>query len=149
MPLSFQDSVRGRISRRAFVAIAAMILLPLAGGAAWALRRTRRDFGLAAKLERLSGTLRERRYRDTPLAEAIRRHYDYLNLAPGAVEKFVEAYTAPGVRLGRQPSVMDGLDRFLLSTDFFLNGADEARAVHFKLLFAPRVNPCYRPFPVS
>ncbi len=137
------------VSRRVFLAIGTVILLPLATGVVWALQHTRYDFGLAAKLERLSATYRERRYRDTPLAQAIREHYDYLDLAPGTVEQFVEAYLAPGARLDDRPSVMDGLDRFLLSTDFFLNGADEAKTVHFRLLYSPMANPCYRPFPVS
>lgn len=142
-----QQPRRERISRRVFLAIGALILVPLAGGMSLAVRFTGRDFGLAAKLERLRTTLLERRYRGTPMAEAIRLHYAYLNFAPGTVEQFVAAYTAPGARVGEPPSVMDGLGRFLLSTDFFQHGADEAREIRYALLYAPMRNPCYNPFP--
>ena len=122
------------------------MLVPLAGGLGWALRFTRRDTGLAAKLERLRAAMVERRYRDLPLEVAIPRYYDYLELLPGSVEQFAAAYREHRDRLGSPASTMDGVQRFLLSTDFFLQGADERRPVRFVALYAPMVNPCYRPF---
>lgn len=147
MTLTPQDPERGGVSRRMFLAVSALVLLPLAGGVGMVLRFTRADSGLAAKLERLRAALLERRYRNTPLAEAIRRHYDYLDLAPGAVEQFVAAYKEHTTRLNEPASVVDGVERFLLSTDFFPQGADEKKQVHYTLFFAPLVSPCYKPFP--
>lgn len=142
------DSPGGWLSRRVFLAISMLVIVPLSGGVALALRRTRRDSGLTAKLENLRAVLLERRYRHTPLADAIRLHYDYLKFAPGAVEEFVAAYQG-AKRLSQRHSVVDGVERFLLSTDFFQHGADERREIHYTLLYAPMINPCYRPFPAS
>lgn len=135
-----------RLSRRIFIALAVAVLVPLSGGMRWALQFTRRDFGLAARLEHLRMVLLERRYRHVPLALAIVRYYDYLQIAPGSVEQFVAAYEGNHGRLGPPVSHNDGLHRFLLSTDFFLQGGDERKPVRFIALYAPLVNSCYRPF---
>ena len=137
---------RGGLSRRIFIALGVALLVPLAGGMGWALRFTRRDSGLEARLEHLRMALLERRYRHVPLAVAIVRYYDYLQIVPGSVEQFVAAYEQHQERLGPPVSPSDGLHRFLLSTDFFLQGADERKPVRFIALYAPLVNHCYRPF---
>ncbi len=137
---------RRGLSRRVFIAIGVAVLVPLAGGMGWALQFTRRDSGLAARLEHLRMALLERRYRHMPLASAIVRYYDYLEIVPGSVEQFVAAYEQHRQRLGPPVSTIDGVHRFLLSTDFFLQGADERKPVRFVVLYAPLVNPCYRPF---
>jgi len=137
---------RGGLSRRIFIALSVAVLVPLAGGMGWALQFTRRDSGLAARLEHLRIALLERRYRHVPLAVAIVRYYDYLQIVPGSVEQFVTAYEAHQGQMGPKVSSMDGVHRFLLSTDFFLQGADERMPVRFIALYAPLVNHCYRPF---
>ena len=137
---------RPGISRRLFLGLSLAVLVPLAGGMGWALQFTRRDTGLAARLERLRIALVERRYREMPLAAAIVRYYDYLQIVPGSVEQFATAYEAHRGQMGPKVSSMDGVHRFLLSTDFFLQGADERKPVRFIALYAPLVNHCYRPF---
>ena len=134
------------LSRRIFLSVSVAVLVPLAGGMGWVLRFTRRDTGLAARLERLRASMVERRYRDVPLAVAIPRYFDYLQIVPGSVERFVEAYEGHRAQLGADVSSTDGIHRFLLSTDFFPQGADERKPVRFVALYAPMVNPCYRPF---
>jgi hypothetical protein len=137
---------RRGLSRRIFIALGVAVLVPLVGGMGWALQFTRRDSGLAARLEHLRMALLERRYRHVPLAVAIVRYYDYLQIVPGSVEQFVTEYQEHHERLGPPVSKTDGLHRFLLSTDFFLQGADERKPVRFIALYAPLVNHCYRPF---
>lgn len=56
-----------------------------------------------------------------------------------AVEAFLRA-----VPYSHEPGVAE---RFLLSTDFFLQGADPARPVRYLALSDPYVTPCLQPFP--
>ncbi len=139
-------SPRQAVSRRWFVALSAAALLPLAGGVGWALRLTRSDSGLAVRLERLRTAMLERRYHRLPLGRAIEEYFDYLQIEPGSIEQYLAAYEAHRGDLGPPVSDLDGVHRFLLSTDFFRNGADERKPVRFVVLYSPLVTPCYRPF---
>ncbi|MCB0333657.1 MAG: hypothetical protein KDD55_09175 [Bdellovibrionales bacterium] len=39
------------------------------------------------------------------------------------------------------------IERYMLSSDFFLNDEDETRPVHYLGLYHPYENPCHSPFP--
>ncbi len=82
------------------------------------------------------------------LAAAIRGYYDYLDLDPPGIQAFVTAYDAARARRMVDGTLADALPRYLLSTDFFLNGEDEARPLRYVAFYHPRVTPCFRPFPI-
>lgn len=82
------------------------------------------------------------------LAAAIREYYDYLDLDPSGVQAFVTAYDAARARRMVNGTLADALPRYLLSTDFFLNGEDEARPLTYLAFYHPRTTPCFRPFPI-
>lgn len=143
-------AARRPVSRRAFVRVA----LPAVGAAAAAVA------GLTAwsnwvqdrvtwyALEARTYVHRRRLMRLAP-AERIRRHFDYLRLDAGGVERFVSDYRK---RFGRRrldaPDRLDEMfDVFLLSTDFFPRGADERNEVRYVALYDPYTRPCWNPFP--
>lgn len=81
------------------------------------------------------------------LAELM-RHFDYLQFADEAPERYARLYVARyGVPdLGRERTRAQIHLQFLSSTDFFQHGADQKRAVRFVALYDPYVTPCYNPF---
>ncbi len=83
------------------------------------------------------------------LAAAIREYYDYLDLDPAGVVAFVTAYDSARARRLVNGTLADAVPRYLLSTDFFLNGEDETRRVTFIAFYHPRGTPCFRPFPIA
>lgn len=93
----------------------------------------------------------------------IKKHLHYLKLAPGSVERYVEAYFQ--VRTNDMVSNLkwkvtyylqldyehserskDLIKYFLLSTDFFINKADESRTVNFLGLYSPYKSPVPNPY---
>ena len=68
---------------------------------------------------------------------------------PAGVAAFVTAYDAARERRLVNGTLADALPRYLLSTDFFLNGEDEKRRVGFVALYHPRATPCFRPFSIA
>lgn len=79
------------------------------------------------------------------LATAVRAHFPYLEIPDEVVDAFVRdfeaAYGAWRPRAGSAP-----FTRFLASSDFFQNGADESRPLRYVRLFDPYASPCYNPF---
>ncbi len=90
------------------------------------------------------------RYTEKGFAQYVRLRCYSLNfeVSDGEFGRFFQLYNkyyglpkarwSPGA-LGQMTSV------FLLSTDFFLNGADETKPVRFRQLFHPYVSPCWNP----
>lgn len=80
------------------------------------------------------------------MAWRIERHFHYLDIAPGAARQFVREYEKA---YGRLPwyrrSVSDVYKKFLMSTDFFSNGADQKQRVRYVMLYDPYFSPCYNP----
>lgn len=76
------------------------------------------------------------------VAAAIRDHFHYLDLDPEGVERFVEDWERIRGRIvpERVPAM-----KYLLSTDFFMHGADEKRTVHYVTVFDPYASPCFNP----
>ncbi len=86
------------------------------------------------------------------VAEARRRVVEYLRLklpwlrhGKGTLERFAEEYVRhfpPGTKPGAGPNLVA---RYLLSTDFFPNGADESRPLDYVEFYDPYISPCYNP----
>lgn len=78
------------------------------------------------------------------LAAELRRHFDYLELDEESLARYARdylRYLAPPDLAGT-----DLYTRFLLSNDFFQNGADESRPMHYVTLYDPYVTACRNPF---
>ncbi len=113
------------------------------GVSAWVTRRIQ---GATAKAEELYRRLIRVIYAGQPLSQAIARHYDYLELEPGVVERFSRDYEAWRVAGGSPEPIDRVFARFLLSTDFFLHGGDVARPVRYWRFYDPYLTPCANPF---
>lgn len=78
------------------------------------------------------------------LAAELRRHFHYLELDEASLARYVRDYLrhlAPPDLAGP-----DFYTRFLLSTDFFQNGADESRTMQYVTFYDPYVTACRNPF---
>lgn len=78
----------------------------------------------------------------------LRREFDYLRFADGVVEGFAVTYqaTVPEFDPTEPEQRREMRQSFLLSTDFFQNGADERRLVRYVAFYDPYQTPCYNPF---
>jgi hypothetical protein len=89
---------------------------------------------------------REPRARDDPgeLAAELRRGLPYLEIEAGSAERYCRDYLR---HVGPpQTGARDFHSRFLLSSDFFANGADDGRSVRYVALYDPYLTPCANPF---
>lgn len=130
-----------RISRRTFLRLGAVTLagaLAATGALAWLTR----NYRLSMLFEKLNAELEGFRYSYLPLGEAIRRHFHYLDLDPDGIEVFVRSYEGKFGRTTWRTNLKDVYLRYLMSTDFFQNGADEARTLRFAAFYW---SPCYNP----
>jgi hypothetical protein len=77
------------------------------------------------------------------MASALRRQFDYLVLDSPSLDRYCREYIQRRgeANLARR----DFYERFLLSSDFFKNGADESRPVHYLAFYDPRVTGCTNP----
>ncbi|HET6418362.1 MAG TPA: hypothetical protein VFG22_18845 [Polyangiales bacterium] len=80
-------------------------------------------------------------------------HFDYLDIDPAGVSRFVDTFERHQYPIRRNPLKLlfrplpdEIYMNYLSSTDFFINGADESRPVRFVALYDPYVSPCYNPF---
>jgi len=78
------------------------------------------------------------------IVAALRRHFDYLEFEEDALAGYARDY----LRYLAPPDLADTdlYTRFLLSNDFFQNGADESRAMHYVAFYDPYVTACRNPF---
>jgi len=109
----------------------------------------RRSFvlaGLGALAAAAFGWLRLRRRRSEHTPEAIeadlREYFSYLEFDDEVLHAFMRDLARLPGRLHRG----DVRRRFLLSTDFFVNGEDERRALKYRAFCDPYLSPCYSPF---
>lgn len=81
-------------------------------------------------------------------AERLVRHFDYLTLDPAGVTRFVADFQEHFGAVTPQAVAANRIfyTKYLMSTDFFLNGADESRVVRYVMLHDPYVSPCWNPF---
>lgn len=81
----------------------------------------------------------------SPLARELRHHFSYLSIEPDVLEAFVRDFERHrGPWQARSEATPNA--RFLASTDFFQNGADETRPLRYVTYYDPYVSPCYNPF---
>jgi hypothetical protein len=132
-------------TRRRFVGLLGAGAL---GTAALGLAAWRDRLRLPAPLRGLERRARGYVYGLTALEDRIARHYDYLTLDRVGVARFVADYERAFGPTRRRPSAeRDLYERFLMSSDFFVNGADESRTVRYVTLHDPYTSPCWNPFP--
>ena len=77
--------------------------------------------------------------------DRIRSHYDYLTIDEEGLATYASRHRelfGEGSDVKRDPTFYE---RFLLSTDFFQNGADESRLVRYVSFYDPYVSPCWNP----
>jgi hypothetical protein len=78
--------------------------------------------------------------------ERLRAHFSYLNLDPAGVTQFFAdciRYRASFSR--RRPLGPEICTDFLLSTDFFRNGADQSRTIRYVGFYDPAITACNNP----
>jgi hypothetical protein len=84
-----------------------------------------------------------------PEERLIRENLPYLDIDGNGLRRFLREYR----RAFGTPPIEDDegvrrfLDTFLMSTDFFLEGADESRTVRYMMLYDIDLNPCHSPLP--
>lgn len=75
----------------------------------------------------------------------LRKRFAYLQFEPGAIERFAAEAETHRHRLKRRSKGMELGERFLMSTDFFQNGADESRTISYVTFYHPYESFCYNP----
>lgn len=135
------------ISRRRFVRVAALGAVAVGGVAAVGAR----VYGgqLAWWQRRIENYAAAYSWAFLPPAARLRRHFDYLTLAPGTIERFVREYERACGRVTVRDVAANRRfhTAFLMSTDFFRTGADPRRPARFVALHDPYRSPCWVPFP--
>lgn len=77
--------------------------------------------------------------------EALLKNFPYLKINKTDAEKYVKDYEKQFPRQGNK--LGDGFyTKFLLSTDFFLNGAKAENPVTYLAIYDPARVPCQHPF---
>lgn len=124
-------STSHRVTRRVFVTSLLGAAALTAGATAWRWNSLRREW----------------------IVRKLSAHFDYLNIEPAGVRRFVDTFEQYRYPIRRNPlkllfgSLPDEIYmNYLSSTDFFMNGADESRPVRFVALYDPYVSPCFNPF---
>ena len=84
---------------------------------------------------------------ETALTRALRENFAYLQIPDGVIDRFVRDYEAErGAGAARQaPGSGEVYGLFLLSTDFFQEGADVGRPLRYVAYYSPYRSPCYNP----
>ena len=78
----------------------------------------------------------------------LRCHYLTFEVTADELERFVRLYRKHyGFHAHRwSPGALEPMVQvFLMSTDFFSNGADESKPVRFRRFFHPYLSPCWNP----
>jgi hypothetical protein len=125
------------INRRTFLRIAGLGAAPVAAGLlvrcqsfAWVADRS------AAWLDAAVHSPQER----------LRAHFHYLDLDPPSIAQFFADLRRYRPDLSpRRPLGPSVHNLFLLSTDFFRHGCDEAQRVHYVGFYDPAITPCNNP----
>jgi hypothetical protein len=125
------------ITRRRFLEVAIISGVPVAAGSlAWS-----GSFGwfYSRASRRLVAALRSPEDR-------LLSHFDYLALEPEGVTRYVadcERYREGFSR--RLPLAPEVYTNYLLSSDFFKNGADQSRLIRYIGYYDPAITPCNNP----
>jgi len=135
--------VRG-LDRRHFLQWVWLGPTALVLGANSACRRSEPESASSAAPSRERGPDSEISRNPARLVAELRRHFHYLEFEETSLARYVRdylRYLAPPDLAGT-----DLYTRFLLSNDFFQNGADESRAMHYVAFYDPYVTACRNPF---
>lgn len=78
----------------------------------------------------------------------VRDALSYLKLEPGGLRAFASRYVQWQSQQPHPPEEpqRDIVERYLMSTNFFRNNADESQLVEFVVFYDPYLMPCYSPF---
>ena len=78
------------------------------------------------------------------LAAEVRRHFHYLEIDEASLARFARDY----LRHFSPPNLAGTVlySRYLMSSDFFQNGADESKTVHYVAIYTPYLGACRNPF---
>ncbi len=81
------------------------------------------------------------------IAASLRARFSYLRIDDAVLATFAGDYLRDRRHRwdGRAPFPDRDAMRFLMSTDFFQNGADESRSLRWVAYYNPYVSPCYNP----
>jgi hypothetical protein len=145
------DTPAAGVSRRKFL----KVTLPALGAAALAASGFAAFadwFGWGSYLEWQWRGLRNYatayRYVFLPAEERIKRHFGDLTIDEAGLRRFVRDYEKHVGRI-KWYSVTSNrvlFSKFLLSSDYYRNGADPKRPVKYVMFYDPYVSPCWNPF---
>jgi hypothetical protein len=142
MPLRRPFHVPFQLSRRKFLLIGATALAAVGVERVAVWRRSRGLWSPRARAQQQVG----------PVVAVLRQKLDYLRLSDGALDTFARDFQARGDAQLKRLSTENPTEfadeltvQFLLSTDFFLNGADESRPVSYRSYYDP-YDGCSNPF---
>src|SRR5262245_3754770 len=144
------------ISRRAFVLSAIASAISLAVGACAPPNRTTTAPTTADDADQLAATAPAQaslvEADSAPIIEVLRKQFDYLDLDATGLVAFAHDFRAKAGEEVLRRQVDDPEDfrytvstQFLMSTDFFRNGADESRLVKY-VAYYDVYNACTSPF---
>jgi len=138
-----------RVSRRRFLRIALATLGVTAfGGVAaafdWLGLRTRAEWQWRTGQNHLTAY----RYAFLPADQRIRKHFSDLTIDEEGLQRFVRDYEKLFGRVKPYTVRTNGrlFSTFLLSSDYYRNGADPKQVVHYVTFYDPYVSPCWNPF---
>jgi len=88
------------------------------------------------------------RYGFLPAEERIRRHFSNLTIDEDGLRRFVRDFEQHVERVTWHSVGANRLlfSKFLLSSDYYRNGADPKRPVKYVMFYDPYVSPCWNPF---
>ena len=93
----------------------------------------------------LGGSVARAQPKRARLQDLLREHFSYLQLSDEVLDAFVRDHERVGRSSGPKGRAIPVPSRFLLSTDFFQNGADESRPVNYVAFHGAYTTPCYNP----
>ncbi len=136
-----------RLDRRRFLQWTWLGPAALVLGSSAACRRSESEPGStetagAPSAERRPGT---GGHRDPErLAAEVRRHFHYLEIDEASLARFARDY----LRHFSPPNLAgtDLYSHYLISSDFFQNGADESKTVRYVAIYNPYLSACRNPF---
>ena len=83
-----------------------------------------------------------------PAEDRIKRHFSDLVIDEGGLRRFVRDYEKHVGRIKWYSVTSNSVlfSKFLLSSDYYRNGADPKRPVRYVMFYDPYVSPCWNPF---
>jgi hypothetical protein len=88
------------------------------------------------------------RYAFLPAEERIKRYFGDLTIDEAGLRRFVRDYEKHVGRIKWYSATPNRVlfSKFLLSSDYYRNGADPKRPVKYVMFYDPYVSPCWDPF---